>query len=374
MPATDSATASLPAKPLRYTASVEAPQADEAETAEALAETMLSISRTTYKDGGHALRSVHAKSHGLLVGRLEVLDGLPPVLAQGLFARPADYPVLLRLSTTPGDLLPDSVSTPRGMAVKVLGVTGARLPGSEEATTQDFVLANGPAFTAPDAKSFLGNLKLLAATTDKAEGLKKAVSATLRGAERVVEAFGGESPTLKSMGGHPETHILGERFFSQAPLRYGDYVAKLSVVPVSPELAALTGAPLDLNGAPDGLREAVVDFFQRHGGVWELRVQLCTDLDSMPVEDASVVWPEDRSPYVTVARIVVPVQNAWSAERAQAGDDRLSFSPWHGLAAHQPLGSVMRARRLSYERSAAYRAERNGCPIAEPQRGYRMPG
>ncbi len=34
-------------------------------------------------------------------------------------------------------------------------------------------------------------------------------------------------------------------------------------------------------------------------------MQLCTDLDAMPVEDASVVWPEDKSPHVAVARITV---------------------------------------------------------------------
>jgi len=42
---------------------------------------------------------VHAKSHGLLQGELRVLDGLPKSLAQGVFARPATYPVVLRIST-----------------------------------------------------------------------------------------------------------------------------------------------------------------------------------------------------------------------------------------------------------------------------------
>jgi hypothetical protein len=38
-------------------------------------------------DVGDAKRAVHAKAHGLLVGELEVLPNLPPVLAHGLFAR-----------------------------------------------------------------------------------------------------------------------------------------------------------------------------------------------------------------------------------------------------------------------------------------------
>jgi hypothetical protein len=87
----------------------------------------------------------------------------------------------LRLSSTPGDLLNDSVSTPRGLAMKVIGVPGARLTGSEGDNTQDFIMINGPAFAAPNAKKFLSKLKLLAGTTDKAPHLKAALSATLRG-------------------------------------------------------------------------------------------------------------------------------------------------------------------------------------------------
>ncbi len=326
---------------------------------------MRSISETVWRDGGHAHRSVHAKSHGLLRGEMHVLDGLPEPLRQGLFAKPGTYPVVMRFSTNPGDILDDSVSTPRGLAVKVIGVGGGRLPGAE-GRSQDFVLVDGPAFTFPTAKKFLGGLKLLAATTDRAQGLKKVVSAVLRGAESVVETFGGKSSTLIGLGGHPETNILGETYYSQAPLRYGDYIAKLAVAPASPELKQLSGAPVDVNGRPNGLREATLDFFRAHGGEWEVMVQLCTDLDKMPVEDASVRWSEADSPYLPVARIAVPRQEAWSEERAAEVDDGMAFSPWHGLMAHQPLGSVMRARKAAYEMSSRFRAEHNDRTIAEP--------
>jgi hypothetical protein len=44
----------------------------------------------------------------------------------------------------------------------------------------------------------------------------------------------------------------------------------------------------------------------------------------------------------------------------------MSFSPWHGLAAHRPLGSVMRVRKVVYETAAKFRAERDGVSIVEP--------
>jgi hypothetical protein len=169
------------------------------------------------------------------------------------------------------------------------------------------------------------------------------------------------------MGGQPLTHPLGDSFYTQAPLRYGDYVAKIAVVPVSAELRALKGKPVDVRGRPNGLREAMIAFFEEHGAEWELRVQLRTNPDTMPIEDASVEWPEDESPYVPVARITVPRQPAWSEARARQVDDGLSFRPWHGLAAHRPLVSINRARKVAYEQAAAFRAERNGCPIHRPQ-------
>jgi hypothetical protein len=360
-----------PTSPLRFSPAVEKIQPDEAQTHAQMVETLLKISATTYADGHKALRSVHAKSHGLLNGKLIVRD-LPPVLAQGLFAKPGEYPTAMRFSTSPGDLLPDSVSTPRGLAIKVFGVEGARLPaldGTDTSAdrTQDFALVTGKAFLAPDSKHFLRSLKLLAGTTDKAEGLKVVLSAVLRGTEKAIEAVGSESGTLKALGGYPETHILGESYFSQAAVRYGDYIAKIGVVPVSPSLVALTDQPLDLNHDRDALRNAVRSHFLGNGGTWEMRVQLCANLDDMPVEDTTVAWDEKKSPYVTVATLEVPPQDSWHGLLQQSIDDGMAFSPWHGLAAHQPLGSIMRARRHAYPASAKFRLGKNGCPFAEPK-------
>ncbi|MBL6455628.1 catalase family protein [Belnapia sp. T6] len=352
--------------PVLYQPGFEQPAPDEDATIAALMETMRGISETTWKDGGHALRSVHAKSHGLLQGELEVLEGLPPELAQGAFARPARYPAVLRFSTVPGDILDDSVSAPRGLALKLIGVEGERLPGAEGSTTQDFVMVDAPAFAAPDPKAFLANLKLLAKTTDTPQGWKKALSAVLRGAEAVAEGVGHKSPLLTTLGGHPLTHVLGETYYTQAPLLHGPYMAKLSLAPVSEGLLALVGRKVAVGGKPDALREAVVEYFATHGGEWELRVQLCTDIAAMPIEDASVAWPEEQSPYRAVARLSVPAQPAWTPRRSAAVDDGMAFSPWNGLAAHRPIGGVMRARRPAYAMSSAFRGERNGCPMHEP--------
>lgn len=138
--------------PVPHSSAVEHLQPDEHETLGKLEEQFALIQHTTAEAYKHGERAVHAKAHGIARGTLTVANGLPPELAQGLFARAGRYEAVIRISTNPGDLLDDSIAVPRGLALKVIGVDGERLPGSEGDTTQDWVMANGPAFAAPDPK------------------------------------------------------------------------------------------------------------------------------------------------------------------------------------------------------------------------------
>lgn len=360
-------------KAVRFSPAMEIQEPNEAQTERELLKVMRSITETTSKDYGHAVRSVHAKSHALLNGTLRVERDLRPELAQGLFAMPAEYPVFMRISTIPGDILSDEVSLPRGLGIKVFNVPGERLPGSEDDTTQDFLMVDGPAFSAPTAAKFLGNLKLVAKTTDKAEGAKIALSKVLRPVEKALEAIGGKSALLTTLGGHALTNPVGDTYYSQTPFRYGDYVAKFSVAPVSKNLTDMTEVAIDLDGDPDGLREAIVNTFNSEGGTWEFRVQLLTDVATMPIEDSSIAWPEEKSAYVKVATLSVDPQTAWSEARSRVGDDQTSFSIWRGLAAHRPLGSINRLRKNAYDASAEFRSEKNRCPVRESHASMALP-
>ena len=131
--------------PVRYAVDVELILPDEAKTVEGLNQAFDTILNRTSRDYGHAVRAVHAKAHGVWEGELNVDSDLPPELAQGLFAKPGAHKVYLRLSTNAGDVLPDAISLPRGLAMKVLNVEGERLAGAQ-GTTQDFVLINGEVF------------------------------------------------------------------------------------------------------------------------------------------------------------------------------------------------------------------------------------
>jgi hypothetical protein len=79
-------------KPIPYSPAHEIPEDDEAETMFDLKDAMRGISLKTWEDSGHALRSVHAKSHGLLVGELSVLDGCPSLTPRACSPGPAATP------------------------------------------------------------------------------------------------------------------------------------------------------------------------------------------------------------------------------------------------------------------------------------------
>ncbi len=329
---------------VRYSDAVEERAPDEDEAIDRIIASMTRESQTTTERYNHAVRASHAKSTGLLKGELRVLQGLPAFLRQGLFAEARSYPVAVRLAQGPGELLSDSVSTHRGMAIKVFGAGGPKLAGHEGADTQDFVLATGPAFPQANAASFLVSMRALELGTTMPEAVKQAVSTTARVANSAVKALGGGDVANLEFFGHTPRHPLADSYYSQAALRYGDHIAKVAAFPASRELNALGDGPLDLRGDPDGFRRAVVEFFRRSSAEFDLRVQLCTDLEAMPVEDASVRWPEEESSYLSVARLVLPRQEAYSPARQAFFDDVLAFRPAHSLEAHHPPARLPDAR------------------------------
>ena len=358
---------------LPYSPTVEKPAPDEHVIFDELSRTMQHITRTMASRYRHAYRPVHAKSHGILVGTLEVLPGLPEPLAQGLFATPGTYPVVFRFSTNPGDLLADNVSSPRGLAVKVLNVAGEKLP-TQTGETQDFVCINQNVFAAPDPAGFLKGIKQLDETLTLPEGVKHVVSVAARATNAVLGVVGLHSGQLEGIGA-PATHILGESFSTVAPLRYGNYVAKIGFAPASENLTKLTGESIDLDADYNALEELIKKFFRHETGVWEVKVQLALAEDAsleekdkdFPIEKADKAWPEEKSPWQVVGRITMGPQNSYSDARQLHVDETMSFNPWHALAAHQPLGGIMRSRKKAYEEAAKYRAQRNARVVAEPR-------
>jgi hypothetical protein len=350
---------------VRYTPDLEQPVPGEEDLVREVVTAMLHANQQVAAKHRHGLRDAHAKSHGVLAGELHVRQNLPGHLAQGLFAAPRVYPVILRLSTAPGDLRSDQVPVQRGFAVKVLGTQGPRAL-DDGFTTQDFLLVNHPTLPFGTIEEYAKLQGLLEKQPSQSDQQLQLAGLGARVAAKALTTLGRPLPPAVETLAAANNHILGETFYSMAALRYGDYVAKISAAPLSQNVRALTGQPVTKKGGESALRELVADFFARESAEFELRAQLCVDVDRMPVENASVLWPEELSPFEAVGTLHFPAQDPYSDARRRYADDVLSFSPWHALEAHRPLGSIMRSRRSAYPASSEFRHGVNGVAQQEP--------
>ncbi|MEY4563552.1 MAG: hypothetical protein RLZZ618_2829, partial [Pseudomonadota bacterium] len=252
-----------PASPnfLPFTDAVEQLQDDEANNIELIVASMARVNRRVFDKHRHGQRDAHAKSHGILRGELVVHDNLPDHLRQGVFAEPRRYDVIARLSTAPGDLQNDKVPSPRGLALKLLGVDGPRLvsggPAGDGARTQDFLLVNHPVIPFGHVKAYLQMQEILERHGDVPDIALRLLGGLAQGASKALSALGIENPTVDAIGA-PDHHLLGETFHSMAALRFGNFIAKISAAPLSDNVRALTGKEVEHGDSESALRDLVV--------------------------------------------------------------------------------------------------------------------
>jgi hypothetical protein len=306
---------------------------DEAERFARYAEAFAAMQRDRSARFGPG-RALHRKQVLGVAGRLEVLDGLPGHARHGLFASPGSHEAWVRLSNGSADRAPDRRPDVRGFAVKVLGLSGPGALGGETAS-QDFLLINHPAFAFPRSDEFV-ELVLAAG---------KGGGALLAHVFRRYGPIGGArflARFARSIG-RPFSGFATERFFSAAPIACGPYAVRARMLPAVAQASS---------GSAD---DWTADFLRHLSGAdlsFDLQLQFFTDERVTPIEDASVDWPESEAPFVTVARLVLPRGGGGSLdEELQRRIEAAVFDPWSALAAHRPLGEVMRARKVVYYES-----------------------
>lgn len=116
----------------------------------------------------------------------------------------------------------------------------------------------------------------------------------------------------------------------------------------------------------DFLRENMATHLALEPARFDFMVQLRTHPASMPIEDPTIEWSERESAFLPVARITIPPQEFRTTEQL-AFCENLSFSPWHAIPEHRPLGGINRIRQPVYDTSSRIRHELNDQPRLEPQ-------
>jgi hypothetical protein len=81
-------------------------------------------------------------------------------------------------------------------------------------------------------------------------------------------------------------------------------------------------------------------------------VQVHESKKYQPIENTSKVW---NVPVIPLAELQIPAQEFDVPERKGFGE-KLVFSPWIALEAHEPIGELNQARRVVYQELAALRS------------------
>jgi catalase len=317
-----------------------------------IADVLVRTVRRDYPPGTLARRDAHPKHHGCVRAEFRIDADVPSELRHGVFAEPRTFPAWIRFSNGAPRVQSDHRRDQRGMAIKLLDVPGPKvLEDERDAQTQDLLLASAPRF-------FIRSIGDYVHFVRAAE--KKPVF-------RVLGFFFGWNPlswklhdfrALLSTLKHA-ANPLCIRYWSQTAYRLGPHTVKYSARPLHPAV------PLSSRSS-DCLREAMIDQLSRQPAVFEFMIQRQVDPVAMSTEDPTIEWPESLAPFRRVATITIPMQRFDSPDQLALAE-HISYTPWHTLAVHEPLGGINRVRLEVYRTISKLRHEMNGVPRREPR-------
>lgn len=291
-------------------------------------------------------RDAHPKMIGLVRAEFTVNKNLAEHLKIGLFSVEKTYPTWVRFSNQMAPPTGDNVRDIRGMALKLLEVEGEKvLEGEEDFKTHDFITASTDVFVTKDVVQFASMITALIS------GKLKLVYYFIRNPKNLWNLL---------MSSRRFGSLLEAQFYSITPYAFGDRVVKYSLKPRSSGQT-----PVASKASQNYLSSVMENQLSKDEYYFDFMIQFQTDLKKMPLEDLSVRWKESDSPFIKVATLKIHRQKFTSEEQKAFGDS-LSFSPWHCLPEHTPIGSVNRARKIVYHTLSRFRHEENKLPVLEP--------
>ncbi|RYD68101.1 MAG: hypothetical protein EOP58_01505, partial [Sphingomonadales bacterium] len=313
------------------------------EAAERLTEMFVEIgqARDTRLNPPPAQRAVFRKLHGVAHGWLERHADVPEHWRVGFFAHER-LKAWMRFSSDTGPTDPD-LGSMCGIGIKLFGVPGENALG-EHGETADLIMQNIDRF-------FLNTAKTM-------------VEFTYAGVvQKDYDAYLAKHPdindVLNAMSA-PRGSCLTNSYWAILPFHLGEQVVKYRLVPQT--------APEDVpDDANDYLRIDLTNRLAKREYRFTLEIQLRTNPETMPLDEANAVWPEAESPFVPVATLVIPQQRIDAPGQADYGQN-LSFNIWRVPPANRPndQSTIAVVRRTVYAAGAAMRQRANGQLTGDP--------
>jgi hypothetical protein len=351
---------------------------------------------------GELLRGVHPKSHGCVSAEFVINPDIGKEYRVGLFSIPGrKYKAQIRFSNASVKLAHDlegDKNGSRGMAIKVFDVEGEFLQKDHGRQNQDFLMINTPEFAFADVRGYGFLTDALHASThgndaNKLLGLVLILAEVNRTPPPFPEPGQEDLDKLKAIlasqnGRLPENFSLQDlkdltttlnivvtkiqtrtvrnplqvQYFGAAPFLFGpDNVMKFSAAP-----ADFT-EQLEFDALPNEnyLREAVAETMNKDREIsFDFKILVRDRQDEFGegqvlIESATTTWDSadknEIDTYVNVAKINIVAPQQTTTDSAKAECEKLAFTPWHSLAAHQPVGGINRLRKSVYIGSAHHR-------------------
>jgi hypothetical protein len=347
------------------------------------------IQSTRIGAGNH--RGDHGTPHGCFPAEFTVQPQDPRGKAAGGIADKRNhgttFPAIVRFSNSETTDVQDLRSASIGLALKIdlqrAGYSEADfLPGTQSpgVREQDFLTGTSRTFLAPDIK-------------DYSWLFEKRVDPGLADITQVIlthpKVFYNRTIAPKFRGKSAAPLLLQKEFSGILPYAWDTHAVKFKFIPChafDPEKF-----PFD-HKDPRYQMKMIAQFLAAADACYRMRVQVRPDrlpdqtagesataaptdprskpLEKLfPIEDATVYWPDGNAPaefrtgggavrvsadFEDVGRIRIKQGTAPLADQAC---EALAYNPWHGLTAHQPLGSLSRARLVVYRQSERVRRE-----------------
>ena len=286
---------------------------------------------------GEVKRFNQSKSLGCFDATFSVVDNLPDELQQGVFVSGNRYPAKIRFANATE--FDDTEKDFRGMSIKLFDVKQASLWGEDG--QQDFLLNSHPSLFAANPQDFLDFIE---ATRDDQMWryfINPAHFYSLRvimnGRQKI------DNPFLI-------------RYWSTTPYRLGknkDQAVKYSV-----QSCSNLQKDIEVKEHEHFLTETMTEHLNQQSACFDFMLQFQKDPESMPMENASVVWDESESAFIKVAKITISQQPYTLPSQVKACET-MTFNPWQSSADHQPLGGINRVRKPVYSEISKFRAEQN---------------
>jgi catalase len=287
---------------------------------------------------------------------------IPAMYQVGIFKTPGvTYPAFLRFSGF--DQETQNITDTKGLAIKLYNVPGKKLlPGFEDDTHHDFVFNAFPVFTFNNETTFAAGVM---GRTELGGG-----------GDRLRAQFGAMYPEnanldkIQKINNTVASQLLMP-YYAISPYKFG--LAPLPSPAVKYRIYPCSGVLPYINATdpnPNYLTNDMTTRLAANSYCFYFQLQFQKNACDHPINDFTVEWTEQSTPYITVATINIPVQTVLTDTDATC--KHAAMNAWRVLPEHRPLGSLNRARLFAMINSHNQRLALDN--VVEPVTGKNHPG